>query len=754
MRFDSGISPAVGVILLIGITAAVATLAGIVLLDIGSPSQSAQAGVETTDTPDGVEVSWNQSGSAERIKVLVDGQEVATLTEVSESVTIGASEDSTISVIGVRDDGEQVISETETEYDTGDGTVEEYNAETETVSGSVSINPPIPNATVKSISNETVLDTVTTDSSGQFTINAKSNSKLQVIVTEFEYDGNPELYASDEVDISDTSESVSFKFNSSNARDTSVNGNSIWVINGEGEAGSKTIGSVEQLQSMTSDSSSDYKLVSDIDASPTSSWNSGSGFEPIDPGSGDFNGNNYTISELYIDRGSELQVGLFEGTSGSVRNLTLENPNITGQENVGGVAGLIAGDDTTVQNVSVSGGTISSTENGLQVSTGGIAGTYDGTDLSNISSSATVNGKDFTGGLFGRITKDDDVTIQFQDSSFSGTVTGGENVGGLLGRNSGARLSNTYMTGDVTGDVKVGGLVGAAYRNTTDSYSAGSVTANTENVGGLIGFLENGHVTSSYSESSVEGPNTVGGLVGTAVDQGDLIQNSYSTGPVTSTGDVVGGLVGSTGVAEIKQSYSTSTIDPQGNDRVGGLVGSLYGEGSIVESYANTEIVSGESNIGGLVGVTRDSSSISKSYATGSISSVNSSGGLVGFHRGGDITNSYSKVNVSASQSAGGAISVVFSTATIENVYAVGTVSSEGTAGGFMADSFTLGDLRNTYWDTESTGQSSTSEGSTGLTTSELQGENASENLTGFDFTDTWTTTDEYPELRSNRESP
>ena len=35
IQSDLGISPAVGVILLIGITAAIATVAGVVLLDIG-----------------------------------------------------------------------------------------------------------------------------------------------------------------------------------------------------------------------------------------------------------------------------------------------------------------------------------------------------------------------------------------------------------------------------------------------------------------------------------------------------------------------------------------------------------------------------------------------------------------------------------------------------------------------------------------------------------------------------------------------
>jgi hypothetical protein len=59
------------------------------------------------------------------------------------------------------------------------------------------------------------------------------------------------------------------------------------------------------------------------------------------------------------------------------------------------------------------------------------------------------------------------------------------------------------------------------------------------------------------------------------------------------------------------------------------------------------------------------------------------------------------------------------------------------------------------YWDTESTGQSSGcgGAGSTGLTTSEMQGETAESNMSSLDFNTVWTTVEgDYPQLQDNPE--
>jgi hypothetical protein len=57
--------------------------------------------------------------------------------------------------------------------------------------------------------------------------------------------------------------------------------------------------------------------------------------------------------------------------------------------------------------------------------------------------------------------------------------------------------------------------------------------------------------------------------------------------------------------------------------------------------------------------------------------------------------------------------------------------------------------VKNSYWDLEATGQSSSlgSDSEAGLSTDEMTGDNASANLNGFDFSDTWKVTDGYPTL-------
>jgi hypothetical protein len=60
------------------------------------------------------------------------------------------------------------------------------------------------------------------------------------------------------------------------------------------------------------------------------------------------------------------------------------------------------------------------------------------------------------------------------------------------------------------------------------------------------------------------------------------------------------------------------------------------------------------------------------------------------------------------------------------------------------------GSVSDSYWDIESTGQSSSAglPDSNGLTTSEMQGSSAEGNM-NFDFTSTWSTvTGDYPELQ------
>jgi PKD repeat protein len=247
-------------------------------------------------------------------------------------------------------------------------------------------------------------------------------------------------------------------------------------------------------------------------------------------------------------------------------------------------------------------------------------------------------------------------------------------------------------------------------------YSITDLTINrdSKNRVGMFGGLDrSGEVTTvSVVDANITGNDEVGGIVGL---NAGTIDKSYVTGSINGTDDV-GGLIGrNRGESTVSTSYSTASVSGNGFD-VGGLVGG--NGGMITESYA-TGSVDGTDDVGGLVGT--NSGTVSKSYATASVNGPEDVGGLVGFNVGGGM---------------------------VSESYATGLVDGSNRVGGLVglnAESM----VSESYWDTETTGQSS-SQGGTGLTTSEMTGTAATSNMAGFDFTSTWETVtnpNDYPVL-------
>lgn len=256
-------------------------------------------------------------------------------------------------------------------------------------------------------------------------------------------------------------------------------------------AQSISISNIVDLQKIGNDPNyplnGNYVLTRDIDANETINWNSGAGFKPIgdynNPFTGSFDGQNYGIYNLYINRQSEY-AGLFGTVSGgTVHNVILFGCNIAGFLYAGGLVGLNMGGEIRECAVSSSGiegfGDINDSVGGL---VGGNSGLIERCVVSN----STIY----------------DVYSQY-------------GVGGLVGYNLGGVISNScvyssaYIT-SVTGAYGVGGLVGI-FENSekstgivTNCYSSAAVVG-TMYTGGLIGFNNGGTVTSSYWDTSVSG---------------------------------------------------------------------------------------------------------------------------------------------------------------------------------------------------------------------------------------------------------
>lgn len=230
----------------------------------------------------------------------------------------------------------------------------------------------------------------------------------------------------------------------------------------------------------------DINITLDTDLTLTGEWT------PIgtesQPYTGTFDGNNYTITGLTVNQ-TRNYVGLIGciGSDGTVKNVKLENVNITGDGYfVGGVAGTNYG---TIENCSVD-GTLTNYVQYL----GGVVG-------------------DNYGSIIG--------------CSSSGTITGtGPNVGGIGGQSVGGTIMACYSVANIKGRSSSGGVLGQTNRETVVIacyHAKGNVTGEQSRIGGVIGW-NYGKVTACYWENNQGqgiGDNQAGTGETTKVTDGD-----------------------------------------------------------------------------------------------------------------------------------------------------------------------------------------------------------------------------------------
>jgi len=434
--------------------------------------------------------------------------------------------------------------------------------------------------------------------------------------------------------------------------------------------------------------SQSYLLANNINANngAITTWNSGAGFFPLgQPNNGatqfagSFNGGNFTLSNFYVNR-TTSDVGLFSiiKSGASVSNLNLTGSITSGGFRIGGLAGQNSG-------------TISGVTSAINISTAG--------------------GQ--IGGLVGLNNSGGIITQSSASGNILETATNGH-LGGLVGANNGS-ISYAFSTGNISmvstiaggGGFKqqVGGLIGSNGSSATLSHVYSSSN--------LIFDVPNGFI------------NYVGGLIGQnsaiAIINGNEARVAFDiSGPC-------GGTICSIG------SISQLSSNLGGLVNVGGFVGHNTG-GSIsgVINFPGT-IIGNMLNAGGFVGLNRGA--INNSAAINvSIIGADTAGGFAGADDvNGVINNSYASGSVQANTQASALVNIVSSaTAAISNSYSVARVSSSN--GNGAVGTLTAGSISNIYWNTQTSGQSSSAAG-TGLTTAQMMDQ---ANFTGFDFSSTW----------------
>ena len=513
------------------------------------------------------------------------------------------------------------------------------------------------------------------------------------------------------------------------------------------------VGDVTDLQNIDNDRDAYYELGADIDASATAGWNGGKGFRPIGfidytwvnpwiPFSGQLDGKGYSITDLTVNRPSDLDVspigGLFSFVNGAtLKNLELIDPVITVYDYAGSIAGLDGG-GCTYDNVTITNPTVVC----VNAYAGGMLG-YEETNswfspiitaVSDINDCHVVGGSvtmgvsiPTLGGMLGWWSEGE---IANSSSSAEVSVTG--NVGAFMGGFAGwigsywgpTYVHDCYSTGDVIGLSDTCGLYGGfagwlEYIQVEGCYSTGElVLPNANLIGGFTSYVYECDVDDCYATGDIYGVSDLGGFC-YCTDSFSAIQstidNCYATGDIYVTEDAwggadIGGFIGRNFAGAIKECFS---------------LGNIY-----IDNTAAVDI----SDVGGFVGFNWSWDVpvlIQDCYSRGSI--IFTAGPEMGWYVGGFC---------------GWQENLGVLSADIVNCYSTGVVPvATGILtdlGGFVAYNL-FGNTTDCFWDTQTSGWI-TSDGGTGKTTAEMK---VVTTFPTWDFSTVWlivpTCNDGYP---------
>ena len=356
---------------------------------------------------------------------------------------------------------------------------------------------------------------------------------------------------------------------------------------------------VNQLQAIDTNLGGNYALRNSIDATATSSWNNNDGFKQIGTETnkaftGKFDGLDYNIFGLTINRSNEEDVGLFGVVNGAtINNVTLVGGSITGNYRVGGIVGNAIGENTVI---------------------------------SNATNSASVTGNSQVGGIVGIITGNSVNKSKVNNVINTGTINGnaGNDVGGLIGS-----LNNSQLIGN--------------------SYNLGAVTSSGHDVGGLVGSASNSTIGDGtnlvYNRLDVTGAYNVGGIVGNM--EGSTVQNAENSGTVLATWYSVDNYGNSNGKYNYHSAEYNSVRSENVNvANVGGIVG--ISSNSTITNVENSGDVSTETigetgddiniyragNVGGVVGSAVNTNITNATNKENSVRGAHNVGGIAGYFSG------------------------------------------------------------------------------------------------------------------------
>jgi len=384
---------------------------------------------------------------------------------------------------------------------------------------------------------------------------------------------------------------------------------------------------------------------------------------PIGTFKGVFDGQNKTISNIYINLETGNNIGFFAQNLGSIKNVKVTGTIISNGNNIGGLCAVNSGTIYGCMNyINVTNNTTTSG------STGGITGCSGNTTISGCINYGTITSKNVnTGGIVGWSGNGE---ANIQNCQNNGEIYGVSNLAGILGCSA-----NTKIT-------------------ITNCVNNNKVIATGHNVSGIVGITsatnENLLIEKCLNKSKIQCYGSGAGIAGRIQSKNSEIKECKNEGEIySSTGGLIGGVVSYVAessateayVATIEKCVNTGYVHAGGTSihaNAGGILGGVdmgevvtvkncYNTGNIVShGYGTGDYVN--YGVGGIAGIltnnsssasTRPTLTITNCYNIGNITNPHSTsrtGQIIGIDYVGtrNVTNSYYLSTASGGNSYGG----------------------------------------------------------------------------------------------------
>jgi len=581
----------------------------------------------------------------------------------------------------------------------------------------------------------------------------------------------------------------------------------------------------KELQAMNGDLAGHFELGNHINATGTNQWNDEKGFDPVgnrvfiddsidedEAFTGSFDGRGHEIYGLSINR-NEDNVGLFGyATNATIKNFGVLDVDIFGETRVGGLVG------TVTPGIEISQTYATGDVRGSDL-VGGLIGVDGSGESDTIENSyAACIGSD--GGLVGGWEQADDGKISnlYWDSSLTSTSgfdgDSDPDVTGLETEEMQGSAAAQNMIGldfDTIWEPQTGPDSYPRLQKTDEDYQ--NPAPDPTDYDTILAAMDgNGSADSPYQVTTIEELQAIQADLGshlvlaTDIDASGTadwnagrgfdpigLENSPFGGSVDGNGYTIDGLtikrptrryVGLFGYVEDETEISNMHLlhaSVSGKRYTGALLGGgdltlpydedgnfdpdLAEGGYISSSSVTASTITGKAYMGGLAGSTGKVSSCVVDANVESTGDDNRSraAALVGEPHG-RVTNCYAHGQVVGRRGTGG-IAGTAEYAIFENVYSTAEITGPDDDGyGGLFGIRANNDISNAYWDVEESNiEIDDADSSVGLSTAEMVGTAAADNMSGFDFDTTWelveaddddATGDGYPILRSlNRET-